>query len=137
MKSRSPQAGNVSRGPNPRERCARNVWARPGANGSTLSGSGNLDRTQSVGGGHKPRALAHGYSSSTRQPTGSDEPTAFHAIVRLCLGRETGSRRAWPQRGLLSPHIQRMPCRLASHGSFVPHLPAFSTTSNLERERKS
>ena len=99
MKSRSLQAGNVSRGPNPRERCARNVWARPGANGSTLSGSGNLDRTQSVGGGHKPRALAHGYSSSTRQPTGSDEPTAFHAIVRLCLGRETGSRRAWPREG--------------------------------------
>src|SRR5208337_5136983 len=34
-----------------------------------------------------------------RQPTGSDEPMAFHAIVRLCLARETGNRHAWPREG--------------------------------------
>ena len=54
---RSSQASNVSRGPDPRKRHAKNV-APPGPNGSTPSGSGNLQGTPSVGGGHKPRALA-------------------------------------------------------------------------------
>jgi len=65
IKSRSSQASDVSRGPNPRKWRARNVWARAGLDRSTPSGSGNLDGVSSVGGGHKNRALAHGYSSST------------------------------------------------------------------------
>ena len=51
---------------------ASNPSALEGPNGSTLSGSAESLLAPSVGGGHKKRALAHGYSMST--PSGFEIP---------------------------------------------------------------
>jgi hypothetical protein len=98
-KSHWPQASNVSREPNPRKWRARNVSGRLGASGSTLSGSANLAGTQSVGGGHKPRALAHGYSSPT--PSGFRRTPGFSCYSETLSGARNRKKACMAEAGLL------------------------------------
>jgi hypothetical protein len=78
--------------------CAKKRYLTPSPQLSTPSGLGNLGGTLSVGGGHKPRALAHGYSLSTPAGLGSFSGLGHGPALALPgwpVGR--GHRAGWPR----------------------------------------
>ena len=119
-KSRSSQASNVSRGPEPRKWRARNVWARAGPKGSTPSGSRNLDGTPSVGGGRKtprpcPRLLIFnpfGVQTKKRGMTVTKQPGGGgHRFGRRRQAYKAGrwsASRVSMERGAFSPGRNRI-----------------------------